>query len=32
MEVAMRGDDEICGSFFSYIDLDKRIRPDIRCG
>ena len=24
----MRGDDGICGSFFSYIDLDKRIRPD----
>ena len=26
----MRGDDGICGSFFSYIDLDKRIRPDHR--
>src|SRR5258705_1996038 len=23
--VAMRGDDGICGSLFSYIDLDKRI-------
>ena len=28
MGVTMRGDDGICGSFFSYIDLDKRIRPD----
>jgi hypothetical protein len=24
----MRGDDAICGSLFSYIDLEKRIRPD----
>jgi len=24
----MRGDDEICGSFFSYIDLEDRVRPD----
>jgi transposase len=24
----MRGDDTICGSLFSYIDLEKRIRPD----
>ena len=24
----MRGDDVICGSFFSYIDLEKRIRAD----
>src|SRR6516162_2256758 len=24
----MRGDDGICGSLFSYIDLDQRIRPD----
>lgn len=26
--VAMRGDDAICGSLFSYIDLEKRIRAD----
>jgi len=26
--VAMRGDDEICGSFFSYIDLEERVRSD----
>jgi transposase len=25
MGVAMRGDDEICGSLFSYIDLEKRV-------
>jgi hypothetical protein len=24
----MRGDDAICGDFFSYIDLEKRIRAD----
>jgi transposase len=24
----MRGDDEICGSFFSYIDLENRVRAD----
>ena len=24
----MRGDDEICGSLFSYIDLEKRVRAD----
>ncbi|MGC2522814.1 MAG: IS5/IS1182 family transposase, partial [Stellaceae bacterium] len=24
----MRGDDTICGSLFSYIDLEKRIRAD----
>jgi len=24
----MRGDDEICGSLFSYIDLEDRVRPD----
>jgi transposase len=28
MGVAMRGDDGICGSFFSYIDLEKRVRAD----
>ena len=28
MGVAMRGDDEICGSLFSYIDLEKRVRSD----
>jgi transposase len=28
MGVAMRGDDETCGSFFSYIDLEDRVRPD----
>jgi transposase len=26
--VTMRGDDAICGSLFSYIDLEKRIRAD----
>jgi transposase len=26
--VAMRGDDGICGSLFSYIDLEKRVRAD----
>ena len=25
MGVAMRGDDQICGSLFSYIDLEARI-------
>jgi hypothetical protein len=25
----MRGDDGICGSFFSYVDLEKRVRPDL---
>src|SRR5690242_12831302 len=24
----MRGNDEICGSFFSYIDLEARVRAD----
>ena len=24
----MRGDDQICGSFFSYIDLEDRVRTD----
>jgi hypothetical protein len=24
----MRGNDEICGSLFSYIDLEKRVRAD----
>ncbi|MGH7048127.1 MAG: IS5/IS1182 family transposase, partial [Stellaceae bacterium] len=24
----MRGDDEICGSLFSYIDLENRVRAD----
>ena len=24
----MRGDDEVCGSLFSYIDLEKRVRSD----
>src|SRR3954464_12586750 len=24
----MRGDDKICGSFFSYIDLEDRVRAD----
>jgi hypothetical protein len=28
MGAAMRGDDEICGSLFSYIDLEKRVRSD----
>ena len=28
MGVAMRGDDEICGSLFSYIDLEDRVRAD----
>src|SRR5262249_26101197 len=28
MGVTMRGDDEICGSLFSYIDLEKRVRTD----
>jgi transposase len=26
--VTMRGDDEVCGSLFSYIDLEKRVRSD----
>jgi transposase len=28
MGVTMRGDDGICGSLFSYIDLEKRVRSD----
>jgi hypothetical protein len=28
MGVAMRGNDGICGSLFSYIDLEKRVRSD----
>jgi hypothetical protein len=28
MGVRMRGDDEICGSLFSYIDLEERVRAD----
>ena len=28
MGVAMRGDDEICGNLFSYIDLEERVRAD----
>src|SRR5271163_4364478 len=28
MGVTMRGDDEICGSLFSYIDLEKWVRAD----
>jgi transposase len=28
MGVAMRGDDAICGSLFSYVDLERRVRPD----
>jgi transposase len=28
MGVAMRGDDRVCGSFFSYIDLEARIRAE----
>jgi transposase len=28
MGVSMRGDDEICGSLFSYIDLERRVRAD----
>jgi hypothetical protein len=28
MGVAMRGDDGICGSFCSYIDLEERVRAD----
>ena len=28
MGVTMRGDDGICGSLFSYIDLKKRVRAD----
>jgi hypothetical protein len=32
MGVTMRGDDEICGNLFSYIDLEKRVWRIIRCG
>jgi transposase len=28
MGVAMRGDDQICGQLFSYIDLETRVRVD----
>src|SRR5215475_1128771 len=28
MGVTMRGDDGICGSLFSYIDLERRVRAD----
>lgn len=28
MGVAMRGDDEISGNLFSYIDLEQRVRID----
>jgi transposase len=28
MGVAMRGDDEICGKLFSYIDVEDRVRAD----
>jgi hypothetical protein len=28
MEVAMRGNDAICGKLFSYIDLEQRVRRD----
>ena len=28
MGVAMRGDDEICGNLFSYIDVEDRVRRD----
>jgi transposase len=28
MGVAMRGDDRVCGSFFSYIDLEARVRAE----
>jgi hypothetical protein len=28
MGVTMRGDDGICGSLLSYIDLEKRVRAD----
>jgi transposase len=28
MGVAMRGDDQICGSLFSYVDLEARIRAE----
>jgi hypothetical protein len=28
MGVAVRGDDRICGGFFSYIDLEARIRSE----
>jgi hypothetical protein len=30
MGVRMRGDDEISGSLFSYIDLEERVRADHR--
>jgi transposase len=26
--VTMRGDDQICGQLFSYIDLERRVRED----
>src|SRR6201990_1324683 len=28
MGVTMRGEDGVCGSLFSYIDLEKRVRAD----
>jgi transposase len=28
MGVAMRGDDQICGSLFSYIDLEERVETE----
>jgi hypothetical protein len=28
MGVAMRGDDQVCGRLFSYLDLEKRVRAD----
>jgi transposase len=28
VEVAMRGNDAVAGSLFSYVDLEKRVRPD----
>jgi len=27
----MRGNDAVAGSLFSYVDLEKRVRPDHRC-
>ena len=27
-EAIMRGSDEIKGSLFSYVDIEKRVRPD----
>jgi len=32
MGVAMRGDDEICGSLFSYVDVEDGFGRIIRCG